>query len=68
MSEVDADHLASPEVDHEVGEVAVTDSQQVLADTDHCMRSHKHAAQNVECFRRRAHLVERSPVKQQPGQ
>lgn len=34
VSEVDADHAAGLGVDHEVGEVAVTDAQKPVADTE----------------------------------
>ena len=44
MAKVDADHLASVEVQHKVGEMPVTDPQHILAHAQHGVGLHTVAA------------------------
>lgn len=39
MTKVDADHASCFHVDHEVGEMTVSDAQNPLAHTQQCMRA-----------------------------
>lgn len=61
MTEVDADHASRFHVDHEVGEMTITNSKNPLADTQQGMRADKVGAQGEKCLRTVAHLQKSSP-------
>ena len=50
MTKVNANHLASLQVDHEIGQMAITDAQQIMTDADHSVRCQHGTAQHVERF------------------
>lgn len=63
MAKVDSDHTTGLHVDHEVGEVTVTDAQEPLADTQQSMGAGEVGAQREEGFGGGAHPDKRSPGK-----
>lgn len=62
MTKVDTDDAAAFSVDHEVGEVAVSDPQDPVAHTQQGVGADEVGAQREKSLRTVAHLQERSPA------
>lgn len=58
MAKVNPHHVTSFKIDHEVGEMPVTDAEDVLTDADDGMGRRQSTSQDMEGFRRCAHLME----------
>lgn len=63
MTEVDANHASSFHIDHEVGEVAVSDAKNPVTDTQQSMRADEVGSQGQEGLRAVAHPQERPPTE-----
>lgn len=63
MTEVDANHASSFHIDHEVGEVAVSDAKNPVTDTQQSMRADEVGSQGQEGLRAVAHPQERPPAE-----
>lgn len=61
MTKIDANHASCFHVDHEVGEMAVSNTQNPVANTQQGMRADEVGAQGKKCLRTAAHLQESSP-------
>ena len=61
MPEVDADHASCFHVDHEVGQMAVSDTEDPVAHTQQSMRADEVGAQGQKGLGTVAHLQESSP-------
>ena len=62
MSEVNPDHLPSPHVDHEVWQMSVSNTNDIMADREDCMCHHTFTSQHMECFRTCTDVMEWSSV------
>lgn len=60
MAEVDANHATCLSIDHEVGEVTVSDTQQPVTDAEQRVGAGEVRAQRKEGLGRRTHLHESS--------
>lgn len=67
MTKVNADHSPSLHVEHEIGEVAVPDAEDPVADAQQGMRADKVGAQGQEGLGTVAHLQEGSPAMSDTG-
>lgn len=65
MTKVDADHASSFHVDHEVGQMAVSDAEDPVADTQQSMRADEVGSQGQEGLRAVAHPQERPPARRE---
>lgn len=61
VTEVDTDHSSCLRVDHEVGQMSVSDAQNPVADAEQSVRAGEVRAQGEEGLRVVAHLQKRSP-------
>lgn len=63
MAEVDANHASRLHVDHEVGEMAISDAQNPVADTQQSVGADEVGAQGQEGLGTVAHFQKSSPKK-----
>lgn len=62
MTEVNTDHASCLHVEHEVGEMAVSNTENPVADTQQRMRADEVGAQGQKGLRTVAHLQKGSPT------
>lgn len=65
MTKVNADHSSSLHVDHEVGQMAITNPEDPVTDTEQSVRAGEVRAQREEGLRAVTHLQKRSPGKEE---